>query len=159
MPLVLKTIKATAGVLESGSSPRARLRLSLAAFGLFEVLAYRCGASRAPSSTSAPSMAAAAASERRRGVALCLVSACGFGLLGDLRQGGLPRGPRRVTSLLAASFVLAAGVLWAIVARRGAAAAAGRRRRRALRRGARAAAGARRRARAGRGHCAAVAWG
>jgi drug/metabolite transporter (DMT)-like permease len=65
-------------------------------------------------------MAAAAASERRRGVALCLVSACGFGLMAIFAKEAYRDG-LGVTSLLAARFVLAAGVFWAIVALRGAA--------------------------------------
>lgn len=62
-------------------------------------------------------MATAAASERRRGIALCLVSACGFGLVAIFAKEAYGDG-LGVTSLLAARFVLAAVVFWAIVALR-----------------------------------------
>jgi drug/metabolite transporter (DMT)-like permease len=64
-------------------------------------------------------VAAAGTSERRRGVALCLVSACGFGLMAIFAKEAYRDG-LGVASLLAARFVLAAVVLWAIVAVRGA---------------------------------------
>jgi drug/metabolite transporter (DMT)-like permease len=60
----------------------------------------------------------AATSERRLGVALCVVSACGFGVMAILAKEAYRDG-LGVTSLLAARFVLAALVLWAIVAVRG----------------------------------------
>ena len=61
----------------------------------------------------------AATSERRLGVALCLVSACGFGLMAIFAKEAYRAG-LGVTALLAARFVLAALVFWAIVAVRGA---------------------------------------
>src|SRR3954471_3581213 len=73
---------------------------------------------RAPDSTSAASLVSVATSERRLGVALCLVSACGFGLMAIFAKEGYRDG-LGVTSLLAARFVLAALVFWAIVAVRG----------------------------------------
>jgi drug/metabolite transporter (DMT)-like permease len=57
----------------------------------------------------------AATSDRRLGVALCVVSACGFGLMAIFAKEAYRAG-LGVTSLLAARFVLAALVLWAIVA-------------------------------------------
>jgi drug/metabolite transporter (DMT)-like permease len=62
-------------------------------------------------------VAHAAATERRRGIALCLVSACGFGLMAIFAKEAYGAG-LGVTSLLAARFVLAAAVFWAIVALR-----------------------------------------
>jgi drug/metabolite transporter (DMT)-like permease len=59
-----------------------------------------------------------ATSERRAGVALCLVSAFGFGLMAIFAKEAYRAG-LGVTSLLAGRFVLAALVLWAIVAVRG----------------------------------------
>jgi drug/metabolite transporter (DMT)-like permease len=56
--------------------------------------------------------------ERRLGVALCLVSACGFGLMAIFAKEAYRAG-LGVTSLLAARFVLAALVFWTIVAVRG----------------------------------------
>jgi drug/metabolite transporter (DMT)-like permease len=53
--------------------------------------------------------------ERRRGIALCLVSACGFGLMAIFAKEAYSAG-LGVTSLLAARFVVAAAVFWAIVA-------------------------------------------
>ena len=53
--------------------------------------------------------------ERRRGIALCLVSACGFGLMAIFAKEAYHAG-LGVTSLLAARFVLAAAIFWAIVA-------------------------------------------
>jgi drug/metabolite transporter (DMT)-like permease len=61
----------------------------------------------------------AATSERRLGVALCAVSACGFGLMAIFAKEAYRAG-LGVTALLAARFVLAALVFWAIVAVRGA---------------------------------------
>jgi drug/metabolite transporter (DMT)-like permease len=61
----------------------------------------------------------AATSDRRLGVALCVVSACGFGLMAIFAKEAYRAG-LGVTSLLAARFVLAALVFWAIVAVRGA---------------------------------------
>jgi drug/metabolite transporter (DMT)-like permease len=58
-------------------------------------------------------------SERRLGVALCVVSGCGFGLMAIFAKEAYRDG-LGVTSLLAARFVLAALVFWAIVAVRGA---------------------------------------
>ncbi len=65
-------------------------------------------------------MGRAATSEARRsaGVALCLISAVGFGLMAIFAKEAYGAG-LGVTALLAARFVLAAGVLWAIVAVRG----------------------------------------
>jgi drug/metabolite transporter (DMT)-like permease len=60
----------------------------------------------------------AATSERRLGVALCAVSACGFGLMAIFAKEAYRDG-LGVTSLLAARFVLAALAFWAIVAVRG----------------------------------------
>jgi drug/metabolite transporter (DMT)-like permease len=60
-------------------------------------------------------VAPAAASERRRGIALCLASACGFGLMAIFAKEAYRAG-LGVTSLLAARFVLAATIFWAIVA-------------------------------------------
>jgi drug/metabolite transporter (DMT)-like permease len=57
------------------------------------------------------------AAERRRGVALCLVSACGFGLMAIFAKEAYAAG-LGVTSLLAARFVVAAAIFWAIVAAR-----------------------------------------
>src|SRR3954470_22211596 len=57
----------------------------------------------------------AATSERRLGVTLCAVSACGFGLMAIFAKEAYRAG-LGVTSLLAARFVLAALVFWAIVA-------------------------------------------
>jgi drug/metabolite transporter (DMT)-like permease len=59
-------------------------------------------------------------SERRLSVALCLVSACGFGLMAIFAKEAYRDG-LGVTSLLAARFVLAALVFWVIVAARGSA--------------------------------------
>ena len=60
-------------------------------------------------------MARTAAADRRRGVALCVVSACGFGLMAIIAKEAYRAG-LGVTSLLAARFVVAAAVFWAIVA-------------------------------------------
>ena len=60
-------------------------------------------------------MARTAASDRRRGVALCLVSACGFGLMAIIAKEAYRAG-LGVTSLLAARFVVAAAIFWALVA-------------------------------------------
>jgi drug/metabolite transporter (DMT)-like permease len=57
----------------------------------------------------------AATSDRRLGLALCVVSACGFGLMAIFAKEAYRAG-LGVTSLLAARFVLAALVFWAIVA-------------------------------------------
>ncbi len=62
-------------------------------------------------------MARSADSERRRGIALCLASACGFGLMAIFAKEAYHAG-LGVTSLLAARFVLAAAIFWAIVALR-----------------------------------------
>ncbi|MEA2151200.1 MAG: hypothetical protein QOD69_3030, partial [Solirubrobacteraceae bacterium] len=56
-----------------------------------------------------------AAAERRRGIALCLVSACGFGLMAIFAKEAYRAG-LGVTSLLAARFVVAAAIFWAVVA-------------------------------------------
>ncbi|MEA2154743.1 MAG: hypothetical protein QOE11_883 [Solirubrobacteraceae bacterium] len=56
-------------------------------------------------------------SQRRRGIVLCLVSACGFGLMAIFAKEAYLAG-LGVTSLLAARFVLAAALFWAIVALR-----------------------------------------
>jgi drug/metabolite transporter (DMT)-like permease len=58
-----------------------------------------------------------ASAERRRGIALCLVSAVGFGLMAIFAKEAYRAG-LGVTSLLAARFVVAALVFWAIVALR-----------------------------------------
>ena len=65
-------------------------------------------------------MSRAATSESRRsaGVALCLLSAVGFGLMAIFAKEAYAAG-LGVTALLAARFVLAASVFWAIVAARG----------------------------------------
>jgi drug/metabolite transporter (DMT)-like permease len=55
---------------------------------------------------------------RGAGVALCLVSACGFGLMAIFAKQAYAAG-LGVTALLAARFVLAAGLLWPLVALRG----------------------------------------
>jgi drug/metabolite transporter (DMT)-like permease len=60
-------------------------------------------------------VARTAAADRRRGIALCVVSACGFGLMAIFAKEAYRAG-LGVTSLLAARFVMAAAVLWAIVA-------------------------------------------
>ncbi len=65
-------------------------------------------------------MAPATASDRRSGIALCLASACGFGLMAIFAKQAYADGVG-VTALLAARFVLAAAVFWAIVAARPAA--------------------------------------
>jgi len=52
---------------------------------------------------------------RRAGVALCLVSACGFGLMAIFAKEAYAAG-LGVTALLAARFVLAATLLWALIA-------------------------------------------
>jgi drug/metabolite transporter (DMT)-like permease len=64
-------------------------------------------------------VASAATSDTGRGagVALCLVSACGFGLMAIFAKEAYAAG-LGVTALLAARFVLAASLLWAIVALR-----------------------------------------
>jgi drug/metabolite transporter (DMT)-like permease len=74
---------------------------------------------RALASTNARSVARRATSDTRRGagVALCLVSACGFGLMAIFAKEAYAAG-LGVTALLAARFVLAAGLLWALVALR-----------------------------------------
>ena len=71
---------------------------------------------RALASTNAPCVTPAATSEsgRRAGVALCLVSACGFGLMAIFAKQAYAAG-LDVTALLAARFVLAASLLWALV--------------------------------------------
>ena len=65
-------------------------------------------------------MGPAATSEHRTGIALCAASACGFGLMAifatQAYAGGLG-----VTTVLAARFVLAASIFWAVVAARRAA--------------------------------------
>ena len=62
-------------------------------------------------------MARAAASDRRRaGIALCVVSACGFGLMAIFATRAYDAG-LGVTTLLALRFSLAASIFWAIVAR------------------------------------------
>lgn len=66
---------------------------------------------------SAPSVAHTTSAERRRGVALCLVSAVGFGLMAIFAKEAYRAG-LGVTSLLAARFVVAAAVFWIIVALR-----------------------------------------
>ncbi len=63
-------------------------------------------------------MARTTASDRRSGIALCLASACGFGLMAIFAKQAYADG-LNVTSLLAARFVLAAAVFWAIVGARG----------------------------------------
>ena len=62
-------------------------------------------------------MATAATSDTGRGagVALCLISACGFGLMAIFAKEAYAAG-LGVTALLAARFVLAASLLWALVA-------------------------------------------
>ena len=57
---------------------------------------------------------AASTDGRRAGIALCLVSACGFALMAIFAKQAYAEGVG-VTSLLAARFVLAAAVFWAIV--------------------------------------------
>ncbi|MEA2193022.1 MAG: hypothetical protein QOI73_3143, partial [Solirubrobacteraceae bacterium] len=52
---------------------------------------------------------------RRAGVALCLVSACGFGLMAIFAKEAYDAG-LGVTALLAGRFALAECLLWAIVA-------------------------------------------
>lgn len=84
---------------------------------------------RALASTNAPCVPPAATSDcgRGAGVALCLVSACGFGLMAIFAKQAYAAG-LGVTALLAARFVLAACLLWGLVAvhrRRGAGASAG----------------------------------
>jgi len=58
---------------------------------------------------------AATSDGRRAGIALCVVSACGFGVMAIFATQAYDAGVG-VTSLLAARFVLAAGMFWAIVA-------------------------------------------
>jgi drug/metabolite transporter (DMT)-like permease len=66
-------------------------------------------------STSVLSVGPTAASDTRRaGIALCLVSACGFGLMAIFATQAYDAGVG-VTSLLATRFALAAGMFWAIV--------------------------------------------
>ena len=80
----MKTIKATAGAHKGRScSACSPSPPSSPASRRFEVLALRYGADSRPASTNAPSVDPAATSDARRraGVALCLVSACGFGLM------------------------------------------------------------------------------
>ncbi len=62
-----------------------------------------------------PAELAAAASRRRSGIALCALSAVGFGLMAIFGKEAYAAG-LGVTSLLAARFALAAAILWAIVA-------------------------------------------
>ncbi|MEA2142612.1 MAG: hypothetical protein QOI64_1042 [Solirubrobacteraceae bacterium] len=73
--------------------------------------------SRALASTNAPYVRPGATSDHRRraGVALCLVSACGFGLMAIFAKQAYAAG-LGLTALLAARFVLAASLLWALVA-------------------------------------------
>jgi drug/metabolite transporter (DMT)-like permease len=72
---------------------------------------------RALASTNARSVKPGATSESGRGagVALCLVSACGFGLMAIFAKEAYAAG-LGVTALLAARFVLAASLMWALVA-------------------------------------------
>jgi drug/metabolite transporter (DMT)-like permease len=74
---------------------------------------------RARALTNAPSVDPATPSDARRtaGVVLCLVSACGFGLMAIFAKQAYAAG-LGVTALLAARFALAASVFWAIVAMR-----------------------------------------
>lgn len=60
----------------------------------------------------------AADARRRAGVALCLASAVGFGLMAIIAKEAYRAG-LGVSALLAARFVLAAAILWLIVAARG----------------------------------------
>ncbi len=63
-------------------------------------------------------MARAVAADRRRaGIALCVVSACGFGLMAIFATRAYDAG-LGVTTLLALRFSLAASIFWAIVAAR-----------------------------------------
>lgn len=62
--------------------------------------------------------AAASDAGRGAGVALCLLSAVGFGLMAIFAKGAYGAG-LGVTALLAARFALAAGLFWALVAARG----------------------------------------
>ncbi len=55
--------------------------------------------------------------QRRSGIALCLVAACGFGLMAIFATQAYDEGVG-VTTLLATRFVLAAAVFWAIVGAR-----------------------------------------
>ena len=73
--------------------------------------------SRALASTNAPCVRPGATSDtgRSAGVALCLASACGFGLMAIFAKEAYAAG-LGVTALLAARFVLAASLLWALVA-------------------------------------------
>jgi drug/metabolite transporter (DMT)-like permease len=57
---------------------------------------------------------AATSDDRRAGIALCLISACGFGLMAIFAKQAYREG-LGVTALLAARFVLAAAVFWAIL--------------------------------------------
>lgn len=66
----------------------------------------------------------ATADRRRAGIALCLASACGFGLMAIFATRAYAAG-LGVTTLLALRFALAAGVFWAIVGVRRTAAPAG----------------------------------
>ena len=76
--------------------------------------------SRALALTNAPCVPPAATSDcgRGAGVALCLLSACGFGLMAIFAKQAYAAG-LGVTALLAARFVLAACLLWGLVAVRG----------------------------------------
>ncbi|MGH2841382.1 MAG: DMT family transporter [Solirubrobacteraceae bacterium] len=60
-------------------------------------------------------MASRASSRRRAGIALCLLSACGFGVMAIFGKEAYGAG-LGVTTLLAGRFVLAAAAFWAIVA-------------------------------------------
>ena len=73
--------------------------------------------SRALASTNAPCVRPGATSDisRGAGVALCLASACGFGLMAIFAKEAYAAG-LGVTALLAARFGLAASLLWALVA-------------------------------------------
>jgi drug/metabolite transporter (DMT)-like permease len=65
-------------------------------------------------------VAIAATSDRRRaGIALCVAAACGFGLMAIFAKQAYREGVG-VTALLAARFVLAAAIFWAILGIRGA---------------------------------------
>lgn len=61
------------------------------------------------------SVTSAAASRRRLGIVLCVISACGFGVMAILGKEAYGAG-LGVTTLLAGRFVLAATAFWAIVA-------------------------------------------
>ena len=126
----LKTIKATAGAHKGRSCTHAHSCLHprrLRAVRGARPASWRRVAPWLRRTPRACAPGATSDISRGAGVALCLASACGFGLMAIFAKEAYAAG-LGVTALLAARFVLAASLLWAIVAvraRRRAAAGAG----------------------------------